>query len=94
MSRVNNVKNWMIKLSWLAPLTQIAAETTRFDTQKLQKPEISGVEYQQGELAGYELREYLLEKWGRQCAYCGAKNIPLEIEHITVAPRRYSVSSS
>jgi hypothetical protein len=47
----------MLKLSRLAPLTQIAVETVRFDTQKLQKPEISGVEYQQGELAGYELRE-------------------------------------
>jgi 5-methylcytosine-specific restriction endonuclease McrA len=82
MSRVNNLKNWMLKLSRLAPLTQIAVETVRFDTQKLQKPEISGVEYQQGELAGYELREYLLEKWGRQCAYCGAKNVPLEVEHI------------
>lgn len=81
-SRVNNVKNWMLKLSGLAPLTQIAVETVRFDTQKLQKPEISGVEYQQGELSGYELREYLLEKWGRQCAYCGAQNVPLEIEHI------------
>jgi 5-methylcytosine-specific restriction endonuclease McrA len=81
-SRVENVKNWMLKLSGLAPLTQIAVETVRFDTQKMQKPEISGVEYQQGELAGYELREYLLEKWGRECAYCGAKNVPLEIEHI------------
>jgi len=66
----------------LVPLTQIAVETVRFDTQKLQKPEISGVEYQQGELAGYELREYLLEKWGRECVYCGAKNVPLEVEHI------------
>jgi 5-methylcytosine-specific restriction endonuclease McrA len=81
-SRVLNVKNWMFKLSRLAPLTQIAVETVRFDTQKLQKPEISGVEYQQGELAGYELREYLLEKWDRQCAYCGAQNVPLEVEHI------------
>ncbi|TGN99619.1 HNH endonuclease [Candidatus Thiomargarita nelsonii] len=81
-SRVDNVKNWMLKLSRLVPLTEITIETVRFDTQKLQKPEISGVEYQQGELAGYELREYLLEKWGRQCAYCGAKNVPLEIEHI------------
>jgi 5-methylcytosine-specific restriction endonuclease McrA len=95
-SRVDNVSIWMIKLSWLAPITQIAVETVRFDTQKMQKPEISGVEYQQGELAGYELREYLLEKWirgksfcgaktfasNRQCAYCGAKNIALEIEHI------------
>jgi 5-methylcytosine-specific restriction endonuclease McrA len=81
-SRVLNVKNWMLKLARLAPLTQIAVETVRFDTQKIQNPEISGVEYQQGELAGYELREYLLEKWDRECAYCGAKNVPLEIEHI------------
>jgi 5-methylcytosine-specific restriction endonuclease McrA len=72
----------MLKLSRLAPLVQIAVETVRFDTQKMQKPEILGVEYQQGELVGYELREYLLEKWGRECAYCGAKNVPLEIEHI------------
>ncbi|MEN8215947.1 MAG: HNH endonuclease [Pseudomonadota bacterium] len=27
-------------------------------------------------------RSYLLEKWDRQCAYCDAKNLPLEIEHI------------
>jgi HNH endonuclease len=51
--------------------------------QQMDNPEISGVEYQQGTLAGYEVREYLLEKWGRQCAYCGAHDVPLEIEHIT-----------
>jgi hypothetical protein len=28
------------------------------------------------------VREYLLEKWGRQCAYCDAKGIPLQIEHV------------
>jgi len=38
--------------------------------------------YQQGTLAGYELREYLLEKWGRKCSYCGKENNPLQIEHI------------
>jgi len=27
-------------------------------------------------------REYLLEKWGRRCAYCGAKGVPLEKDHI------------
>jgi hypothetical protein len=35
---------------------------------------------------GYEVREYLLEKWGRACAYCGATDVPLEVEHIV--PRR------
>ncbi len=49
---------------------------------KLQNPEIKGIEYQQGELHGYEVREYLLEKWKHKCAYCGKSNTPLEIEHI------------
>ena len=48
----------------------------------MQNPEISGKEYQQGELAGYEVREYLLQKWGRKCAYCGVENVPFEVEHI------------
>jgi hypothetical protein len=48
----------------------------------MQNPEITGIEYQQGELQGYEVREYLLEKWGRKCAYCDARDVPLEIDHI------------
>lgn len=28
------------------------------------------------------MREYLLEKWERKCAYCRAKDIPLQVEHI------------
>jgi hypothetical protein len=50
--------------------------------QAMENPEISGVKYQIGELAGCELREYLLEKWGRKCCYCDAENAPLNIEHI------------
>ena len=48
----------------------------------MQNPEISGTEYQQGELAGYEIREYLLEKFNRKCAYCGVTDTRLEIEHV------------
>ena len=59
----------------------------RFDTQALQRPEIMGTEYQQGTLAGYELREYLLEKWERRCAYCGVTGVPLQIEHIVPKAR-------
>jgi hypothetical protein len=51
----------------------------------MQDAEISGVGYQQGTLAGYEIREFLREKWDRTCAYCGAKDTPLEIEHIQPA---------
>jgi 5-methylcytosine-specific restriction endonuclease McrA len=60
----------------------MAQELVRFDLQQMENPEISGVEYQQGTLAGFETREYLLNKWGRECAYCGAKNTPLQVEHI------------
>ena len=81
-SRVNNIKTWVNRLQKLIPLTHISYENVKFDTQLMQNPEISGIEYQQGTLQGYEIREYLLEKFGRKCCYCGKENIPLEIEHI------------
>ena len=28
------------------------------------------------------MREYLLEKWHRKCAYCDKENVPLQIEHV------------
>jgi 5-methylcytosine-specific restriction endonuclease McrA len=82
-SRVENIATWVSRLRRWCPLTTLALEWAKFDPQKLQNPEISGVEYQQGELFGYEVREYLLEKWNRRCAYCGAENVPLYVEHLT-----------
>ncbi len=82
MSRVYNTMTWAQRLQRLAPLTSVAVETVRFDMQKMVNPEISGVEYQQGTLAGFEVKQYLLQKWGHRCAYCGTGNIPLQIEHI------------
>lgn len=80
--RVDTTLAWVKRLTRLAPITGITQELVRFNLQQLENPEISGVEYQQGTLAGYETREYLLNKWGRKCAYCGTKNTPLQIEHI------------
>ena len=82
ISRVHNILTWVKRLLRLSPVTAISTELVRFDTQLMQNPEISGIEYQQGFLAGYELREYLLEKWQRKCAYCGATDTQLEIEHM------------
>jgi 5-methylcytosine-specific restriction endonuclease McrA len=81
-SRVDNIWTWYGRIYRFAPMHALSMELVRFDTQLMQNAEINGVEYQQGELAGYEAREYLLEKFGRQCAYCEAKDVPLEIEHI------------
>lgn len=80
--RVETTMTWVNRLRCYAPIASVAQELVKFDTQKMHNPEISGVEYQQGELAGYEVREYLLEKWDRKCAYCGKENVPLEVEHI------------
>lgn len=81
-SRVDHIGAWTARLRRLAPITDLSMELARFDTQQLQNPEISGVEYQQGELMGYEVREYLLEKWGRRCAYCQKQDVALQIDHI------------
>lgn len=72
-SRVDNVFHWTRKLVSLSPVSRIEVETVRFDTHKLTNPEVEGVAYQRGELFGYEVREYLLEKWGRKCATAGQK---------------------
>jgi 5-methylcytosine-specific restriction endonuclease McrA len=87
LSRLQNIITWTKRLLKLVPINKLAMELVRFDTQALQNPEIKGVEYQQGELMGYEVRQYLLEKWGRHCAYCQVTNVPLQIEHIVPKSR-------
>ena len=80
--RIDTTMSWVRRLCQLAPVTSIAQELVRFDMQKMENPEIAVTEYQQGTRAGYETREYLLEKWHRTCAYCDATGVPLEIDHI------------
>jgi 5-methylcytosine-specific restriction endonuclease McrA len=80
--RLETTLTWVNKLRRIAPIGLIVQELVRFDLQQLENPEISGVEYQQGELQGYEVREYLLNKWNRKCAYCDAENLALQVEHI------------
>lgn len=80
--RVATTMTWVGRFRRWTAIEAIALERVKFDMQKMHSPEISGVEYRQGELAGYQVREYLLEKFNRQCVYCGAKDVPLEIEHV------------
>ncbi len=89
-SRIANVSTWVERLRRWCPIGALSLELVKFDTQLMQNAEISGVEYQQGELVGYEVREYLLEKFGRKCAYCHKTNVPLQIEHIVPKVRHGS----
>ncbi len=82
MHRVLTIETWVKRICRYVPVTVIAMELVKFDTQTLSNPETKGIAYQQGELFGYEVKEYLLAKWGRNCVYCGKENVPLEVEHI------------
>lgn len=81
-SRLDSIYHWLVKIRSLCPISAISIENVKFDTHLMTNPEVTGVGYQQGTLAGYEVREYLLEKWGRKCSYCGKSDTRLEIEHI------------
>lgn len=79
-----NIVNFAKRLMKLSNVYSIALESVKFDMQKMENMKISGKAYQQGELMGYEMRNYLLEKTGYTCQYCGgtSKDKRLEIEHI------------
>ncbi|HEX3641417.1 MAG TPA: RNA-guided endonuclease IscB, partial [Ktedonobacteraceae bacterium] len=81
-SRITNILTWVNRLRQRCHITAISMELVKFDTQLMENAEISGVQYQQGTLAGYEVREYLLQKWGHKCTYCGKESVPLQIEHM------------
>jgi 5-methylcytosine-specific restriction endonuclease McrA len=89
-SRLSNTLTWVHRLRRWCRVGALSLERVKFDTQLMQNAEISGVEYQQGELEGYEIREYLLEKWGRTCAYCTATNVRLQVEHLIPTVRHGS----
>ncbi|MFP4132967.1 MAG: RNA-guided endonuclease IscB, partial [Halothece sp.] len=50
--RLQTVETWIKKFLKFCPITCIEIEQVRFDLQRLENPEIAGVEYQQGKLAG------------------------------------------
>jgi 5-methylcytosine-specific restriction endonuclease McrA len=82
LSRVGNLLTWTKRLSRWFPLQGIEVEHVRFDTQLLQNLEISGKEYQEGTLAGWEARAYLLLKYEYRCVYCGKQDGPFELDHL------------
>ena len=82
LSRVGNLLTWAARCSRWFPVRRIEVERVRFDTQLLQNPEIGGKEYQEGTLAGWEARTYLLLKYEYRCIYCGKTKVPFEVDHV------------
>jgi RRXRR protein len=81
MYRIETIEIWIKRLLKYCPITSIQLDLVRFDIPKLDIPKndteimnhpnypeipgIPGIEYQQSDLMGTEVREYLVEKWGK-----------------------------
>lgn len=71
----------------ILPITKCIVEIANFDIQKMKNDNISGVEYQQGDMLGFwNLREYILHRDNHKCQNPNCKNKDkeqiLEIHHI------------
>ncbi len=87
-TRLANTETWVRRLAEIFPVTLVRVETARFDTQIMQDAEVTGREYQQGELAGWQLRSYVFHRDGAKCRYCGdAKAERYELDHIVPRSR-------
>ena len=88
VTRLANTETWIRRLVEIFPVTFVRVETARFDMQLMQDAEVSGKDYQQGELAGWQLRSYVFHRDGGRCAYCGnAKAERYELDHIVPRSR-------
>lgn len=59
----------------ILPITKLIVETAQFDIQKINNPEISGEEYQQGNQLGFwNTREYVLARDNHECQCCHGKS--------------------
>ena len=73
------------KIKKLLPISEVIVEVASFDIQKINNPDIMGVEYQQGEQMGFwNVREYVLHRDNHTCQHCrGKKKDPiLQTHHI------------
>ena len=69
----------------ILPISQLVVEVASFDIQKIKNPDISGVEYQQGEQLGFwNVREYILHRDEHVCQCCKGKSGDkiLNVHHI------------
>lgn len=75
------------KVHRILPVTKIVVETASFDTQLLKaqlegNPIPQGTDYQNGELAGWNIREYIFHRDNYTCQWCkGKSKDPVLVTH-------------
>ena len=73
------------KVHEILPISKIVIEVNAFDTQKMENPDIQGLEYQQGrQMDFWNVREYVLYRDKHTCQMCGGKvkDPVLNVHHI------------
>ena len=69
----------------ILPVSKLIIEVAQFDTQKIKNPDITNVEYQQGDQLGFwNVREYVLTRDNHKCQHCKGKSKDkiLNVHHI------------
>ena len=94
LSIVGNVITWVRRLIRLLGPCAISLEGAKFDAQLMEDPDIEGKGYQQGTLLGYEIKEYLKEKYHHTCQYCGGMTGDYRLEWEHKLPRSRGGSDS
>lgn len=69
----------------ILPVSKLIIEVAQFDTQKIKNPDITNIEYQQGDQLGFwNVREYVLTRDNHKCQHCKGKSKDkiLNVHHI------------
>lgn len=82
-SKLDSTVKVVRQLSNILPINKVIVEVAKFDTQKLQNPDIQGKEYQKGVTEGYDnVRAYVFERDGYTCQICKKKEGILQTHHV------------
>ena len=82
-SKADSTIKTVKQLSKILPIDKVIVEIAKFDTQKLQNPNIKGKEYQQGKTEGYDnVRAYVFERDNYTCQICKKPKGILQTHHI------------
>jgi hypothetical protein len=82
-SKVDSTVKIVKQLSTMLPISKVIVEIAKFDIQKLENPEINGIEYQQGATEEYDnIRSYVFERDKYICQICKKKEGILQTHHI------------
>jgi 5-methylcytosine-specific restriction endonuclease McrA len=81
-SNADRTLTWVNRLRRWSPVSHLAVELPKFDTQKKVNPRIAGADYLRGPLAGTTKRDYVVDQWQGKCAYCDEQVSKIELEHV------------